>query len=41
MKAIPSFALRAHELREGRDLMEHLCNENNQDVEFITGPAGS
>ena len=27
-------------LRPGWDLMEYICNENNQDVEHIRGPAG-
>jgi hypothetical protein len=27
-------------LRDGWDLMEYICNENNQDVEHIQGPAG-
>jgi hypothetical protein len=27
-------------LRPGEDLMEYICNENNQDVEHIRGPAG-
>jgi hypothetical protein len=27
-------------LRPGWELMEYICNENNQDVEHITGPAG-
>jgi len=27
-------------LQEGWDLMEYICNENNQDVEHIRGPAG-
>jgi hypothetical protein len=26
-------------LRAGEELMEYICNENNQDVEHITGPA--
>jgi len=26
-------------LRPGEELMEYNCNENNQDVEHITGPA--
>jgi hypothetical protein len=29
-----------HTLRPGWELMEYICNENNQDVEHITGPAG-
>ena len=29
-----------HTLRPGWDLMEYICNENNQDVEHIRGPAG-
>jgi len=27
-------------LRPGWDLMEYICNENNQDVEHLKGPAG-
>ena len=27
-------------LRPGWDIMEYICNENNQDVEHIVGPAG-
>ena len=27
-------------LRPGFDLMEYICNENNQDVEHLEGPAG-
>ena len=27
-------------LRPGWELMEYICNENNQDVEHIRGPAG-
>lgn len=27
-------------LRPGWDMMEYICNENNQDVEHIEGPAG-
>ena len=27
-------------LRPGWDLMEYICNENNQDVEQLKGPAG-
>ena len=26
-------------LQEGWDIMEYICNENNQDVEHIEGPA--
>ena len=29
-----------HTLRPGWELMEYICNENNQDVEHIRGPAG-
>jgi hypothetical protein len=29
-----------HTLRLGWELMEYICNENNQDVEHIRGPAG-
>ena len=27
-------------LRPGFELMEYICNENNQDVQHIMGPAG-
>jgi hypothetical protein len=26
-------------LRPGEDLMEYVCNENNQDVQHLVGPA--
>jgi hypothetical protein len=29
-----------HTVRPGWELMEYICNENNQDVEHIRGPAG-
>ncbi len=28
------------ELRPGWELMEYICNENNQDVEHLRGPPG-